>query len=43
MLLGATCLYLAAKFHEKYIPKLSKYMALCNNVYTQNQYFEMEG
>jgi len=41
-LLGATTLFMASKFHERYVPGLAEMVEICQNCYTEANFVEME-
>jgi hypothetical protein len=41
-LLAGTCLYLAAKYHERYHPALSEFVFLSDGLYTFNDFLAMQ-
>lgn len=41
-LLGATCLFMAAKYQEMRTPNLAKYMKECDGVYRKEEFLEQE-
>ena len=41
-LVGACCLWIAAKYEEIYPPNLSNFSSLCDNIYSKRRFMQME-